>query len=80
MEIGKNVDFIDTMCYIACIDKGNDMKLNLIRVRLPEELMKKYKVFCAISDMSMTQMTEHIVRDYIKSQNEIIKIIKIEKK
>lgn len=55
------------------------MNTRMIRVRLPEELMKKYKVFCAINEMSMVQMTEHILREYIKSQNEIVKIVKIEK-
>lgn len=50
-----------------------------IRVRLSEELFRKYKVFCAINDMSMTQQTEHIVRVFIKEQGEQVKIIKIDK-
>ena len=48
----------------------------IIRVRLTEELFRKYKVFCAINDLSMTQQTEHIVREFIKDQNELVKIIK----
>lgn len=48
------------------------------RLRLPEELFRKFKVFCAIHNMSMTEMNEHLVREYIKNENEKIKIIKKE--
>lgn len=48
-----------------------------IRVRLTEELFKKYKVYCAMNELSMTQQTEHIVREFIKDQNEKIKIINV---
>lgn len=53
------------------------MASKTIRVRLTDELFRKYKVFCAMNDMSMTQQTEHIVRIFIKEQNENIKIIKV---
>ncbi len=49
----------------------------IVRIRLPEELMKKYKVFCAMNNMNMTEQTEHILREYIKENSEKIKIIKI---
>lgn len=55
------------------------MSYKSIRLQLPEELMKKYKVFCAIADKSMTEMTAHILRQYIKEQNENIKIINVKK-
>lgn len=48
------------------------------RLQLPEELFMKYKVYCAMNDLSMTQQTEHIIREFIKIQNESIKIIKKE--
>lgn len=51
----------------------------MIRVRLTEELFRKYKVFCAINDLSMTQQTEHIVREFIKNQSESVKIIQMNK-
>lgn len=51
----------------------------IVRIKLPEELFLKYKVFCAMNDISMTQQTEHILREYIKEQNENIKIINIKK-
>jgi len=46
-----------------------------IRVRLKEEQFRKYKVFCAINDVSMTDQTNKIVREFIEKQNEIVKII-----
>lgn len=52
------------------------MKFKSIRLQLPDELMKKYKVFCAMEEMTMTQMTTHILTEYVKKQNEIVKIIK----
>jgi len=48
-----------------------------IRVRLSEELFRKYKAFCAIEDISMTQQTQKIVSDFIKQQNDKIKIVRI---
>lgn len=51
-------------------------KDGMVHARLPEELMRKYKVFCAMNDLSMTQQTEHIIREFIKESNKTIKIIK----
>lgn len=53
------------------------MSDKFIRVRLTEDLFRKYKVYCAMNDLSMTQQTEHIVREFIKVQNEKIKIISV---
>jgi hypothetical protein len=47
-----------------------------IRVRLNDDLFRKYKAFCAIDDISMTQQTQKIVSEFIRLQNEKIKIIK----
>ncbi len=55
------------------------MSHRTIRVRLSEDLFRKYKVFCAINDVSMTQKTEHLVGKFIKDQNEDVKIINIKK-
>ncbi len=51
-------------------------KDGMVRIRLPEELMIKYKVFCAMNDTSMTQQTEYIIREFIKENSKNIKIIK----
>jgi hypothetical protein len=56
------------------------MDYKTVRLRLSDDLYRKYKVFCAINNLSMTQQTEHIVREYIKEQSEHIKIININKK
>lgn len=48
----------------------------IVRVRLPEDLMRKYKVFCAMNDMTITAQTEHIIREFIKESSKSIKIIK----
>lgn len=55
------------------------MGYKTIRLRLTDDLYRKYKVYCAINDVTMTQQTENIVREFIKSQNENIKIIKVDK-
>ena len=56
------------------------MEARIIRIRLTEELFRKYKVLCAINDISMTQQTENIVRKFINEQGEVIKIIKTNEK
>jgi len=57
--------------------KGLKMsKFGMVHARLPEELMRKYKVFCAMNDMSITAQTEHIIREFIKNSATKIKIIK----
>lgn len=56
------------------------MSKKTIRVRLTDDHYRKYKVFCAINDRSMTQQTENIVREFIVKQNENIKIISINAK
>jgi hypothetical protein len=53
------------------------MAHRIIRVRLSEELFRKYKVFCAINDVSMTQQTEKVVSNFINHQSGKIKIIKV---
>lgn len=56
------------------------MITKMIRIRLPIEFFMKYKVFCAMDDKSMTEMTEHILREYVKKQNEIVKIVNLQGK
>lgn len=51
------------------------MSERVIRVRIKEDLFRKYKVLCAINDISMTDQTMKIVSDFIKYQNENVKII-----
>lgn len=51
----------------------------MIHIRLPEELYRKFKVYCAMNDMSMVQQCTHILREFIKEQSEHVKIIKLEK-
>ena len=56
------------------------MITKMIRVRMPLDFFMKYKVFCAMGDKSMTEMTEHVLREYVKQQSETIKIIDVSKK
>jgi len=51
------------------------MSDRFIRVRLPEELFRKYKVYCAIRNVSMTDLTTTIVRQFIREENEKVKIV-----
>lgn len=54
------------------------MEKRSIRIVLNEENFRKYKVYCAIQDISMTDQTNKIISDFIKDQNTKIKIIKID--
>jgi hypothetical protein len=56
------------------------MKHGIVRICLSEDLFRKYKVYCAINDVSMTDQTTIIIKKFVDDQNEIIKIINIEKK
>ena len=38
----------------------------IVRVRLSEDSFRKFKVYCAMNDMTMTQQIDHIVREFIK--------------
>lgn len=59
------------------IDTKGDILSRLIRLVLNEELFRKYKVFCAINDISMTQQTQKLVGEFIKNQNENIKVVNL---
>lgn len=48
-----------------------------IRIRLKEEQFRKYKVLCAIENVSMTDKTNEIVRGYIDEQNKKVKVVLI---
>ena len=47
-----------------------------IRIRLKEEQFRKYKVLCAIENVSMTQKTNEILRKHIEEQSKIVKVVK----
>jgi len=47
-----------------------------IRIRLKEEQFRKYKVLCAMDDVSMTDKTNQIVRQFIEEAGKHVKIIK----
>ena len=48
-----------------------------IRIVLNEDSFRKFKVYCAISDTSMTELTNKLVDDYIKKCEKDIKIISL---
>lgn len=50
-----------------------------VRVRLREELFRKFKVYCAINDISLTDQVNKIVYKFIEEQSEEIKIINTKK-
>lgn len=55
------------------------MEDRIIRVRLKDEVFRKYKVFCAINDITMTDQVNKLVRKFIEEQNESIKVVKVTK-
>lgn len=42
------------------------MKERVVRLRIPEVLYKKYKVFCAENDLSMPKQTAELIRECLK--------------
>ncbi len=49
----------------------------VVRIVLNEETFRKYKVYCAIANLSMTDQTNMIVQQYVKDMELQVKIIKI---
>ena len=52
------------------------MTFRYIRIRLKEEQFRKYKVLCAIEDISMTDKTNEIVRKYIDESAQVVKVVR----
>ncbi len=50
---------------------------HVVRIVLNEELFRKYKVFCAIANVSMTDQTTQIVQEFVKDTEMQIKIINL---
>ena len=49
----------------------------VVRIVLNDETFRKYKVYCAISNISMTDQTNLIVQEFVKDMELQVKIIKI---
>jgi hypothetical protein len=56
-------------------DTGIHMTDRFIRIRLKEEQFRKYKVLCAIENISMTDKTNEIVRKYVEEQSKKVKVV-----
>ncbi len=52
------------------------MEKRSIRIVLNDETFRKYKVYCAIANISMTDQTNIIVQQYVKDMELQVKIIK----
>ena len=51
----------------------------IIRIQLTEDEFRKYKVYCAISDISMTIQTNRLIREFLKKMEKEIKVIHVDK-
>jgi hypothetical protein len=47
-----------------------------IRLRIPHELYKKYKLICVEMDLSMPRQTAQIIEQFVKIQNDNLKVKK----
>ena len=52
------------------------MAKRVIRIVVSEETFRKYKVFCAIANISMTDQTNDILKKFIDDMSKIVKIVK----
>ena len=55
------------------------MDKRTIRIVLNEETFLKYKVYCAIADISMTDQTNEIIKKFVDEMAKSVKIIKVDK-
>lgn len=55
------------------------MENRTIRIRLKEETFRKYKVYCAIANLSITEQTNQIIKKFVEDTEAQIKIINISK-
>ena len=53
------------------------MEKRVIRIKLSEADFKKYKVYCAISDISMTNQTNRLIKEFLVTCESEVKIVKI---
>ena len=54
------------------------MAKHTIRVIINEETFRKYKVYCAIENVCMTDMTNKVIKDFVDSTDKKVKIIKVD--
>lgn len=50
----------------------------VVRIKVSESLFLKYKVYCAMQNISMTDQTNRLIDDFIKKGQEKIRIVKVE--
>lgn len=55
------------------------MENRTIRIRLKEETFRKYKVYCAIANLSITEQTNLIIKKFVDDTETQIKIINVSK-
>ena len=53
------------------------MENRIIRIRLKDDTFRKYKVYCAIADVSLTDQTNLLIKAYVEKTESEIKIIKV---
>lgn len=54
------------------------MEKRTIRIKLSDSDFRKYKVYCAISDRSMTDQTNRLIKDFLSKCESDIKIVKVD--
>lgn len=50
----------------------------IIRIDLSDVDFRKYKVLCAIADVSMTKQTNVLIKHFIEESEKQIRVVKIE--
>ena len=53
------------------------MEKRTIRIVLNEETFLKYKVYCAIANITMTDQTNKLIKKFVEEQSKNIKIINV---
>lgn len=55
------------------------MENRTIRIRLKDDTFRKYKVYCAIANLSITEQTNQIIKKFVDDTEAQIKIINVSK-
>lgn len=56
---------------------GGVVENRTIRIRLKDDVFRKYKVYCAIANLTLTDQTNKIINKFVEETEQQIKIIKI---
>lgn len=53
------------------------IELKEVKLRMRMKEYRKYKVYCAMNDLSINRMTNELIKKFMDEQSEKVRIVKI---